>query len=418
MRTKFLFLLLTISLAFTLGNAQNSSVKMPMMVHVEGGTFIMGDNSGSSDERPAHKVTVNNFYIGKFEVTYSDFKKFVDATGYLTDSEKPDSVNLKSGLPPRAVKNGTWNKNANGIPIPLNDSLKPVGNISWNDAVAYLNWLSKMTGKQFRLPTEAEWEFAAKGGTLSKGYKYIGGNDINQVAWYLGNSERHVHIGGQKLPNELGIYDMSGNLREWCSDWYSELYYKVSPELNPTGPESGSSRAMRGGSWGSDGGRMRASYRDKDFPYMAVRDFGFRPAITGEPPKPPEPKPEPEPQVPEALKDLDAKGQIDIYGIYFDVGKSVVKPEGFPVIDMLVKFMQDRPKVRLMIEGHTDNTGSAAKNQTLSEQRAASIKTEMVNRGIAADRIETKGFGSSVPIADNKTAAGRTQNRRVTVKKL
>ncbi|MEI6885920.1 MAG: OmpA family protein, partial [Bacteroidota bacterium] len=104
--------------------------------------------------------------------------------------------------------------------------------------------------------------------------------------------------------------------------------------------------------------------------------------------------------------------------IYFDIGKSVVKPEGFPEIDMLVKFMQDRPKVRLMIEGHTDNTGSEAKNLTLSEQRAASIKAEMVKRGIDSSRIETKGYGSSMPIADNKTAAGRTQNRRVTVKKL
>jgi len=155
--------------------SQTASVKMPDMVHVEGGTFIMGYNSGSSDEQPEHKVSVNNFYIGRFEVTYAEFRRFIVATGYITDSDQPDSVRMKNGLPHRSVNNGTWDKNANGSMIPLADSLKPVGNISWNDAVAYLKWLSKMTGKEFRLPTEAEWEFAAKGGTKSKGYKYIGG---------------------------------------------------------------------------------------------------------------------------------------------------------------------------------------------------------------------------------------------------
>lgn len=385
------------------------------MVNVDGGTFMMGNNSGSADEQPLHKVSVNNFYIGRFEVTYTEFRRFIVATGYITDSEQPDSLRMKNGLAHRAINNGTWNKNANGSLIPLADSLKPVGNISWNDAVAYLNWLSKMTGKAFRLPTEAEWEFAAKGGTKSKGYKYIGGNDLNQVAWYLGNSDRRVHTGGQKLPNELGIYDMSGNVREWCFDWYSEFYYKVSPDSNPTGPAAGSNRVLRGGSWGSDGDRMRASYRNKELPYSAVRDYGFRPAITGEPPKKPVVI---EQKADDPLKDLDSKGFIDIYGIYFDIGKSVVKPEGYPVIDNLVKYMKERPTVRLLIEGHTDNTGTVAKNLTLSEQRAQSIKAEMVKRGIAAERIETKGFGSSVPVADNKTAAGRTQNRRVTVKKL
>ena len=415
MRKKISLVLIMMTLVCPLVFSQNASVKMAAMVHVEGGTFLMGDNAGSSDEMPAHKVSLNNFYIGKFEVTFSEFKRFIDATGYKTDSEKPDTLNLKSGLPPRAVKNGTWNKNSNGTPVPLTDSLKPVGNISWNDAVAYLKWLSKMTGKNFRLPTEAEWEFAAKGGTLSKGYKYIGGNDLNQVAWYLGNSDRMVHTGGQKLPNELGIYDMSGNVREWCSDWYSEFYYKLSPESNPTGPDAGTNRVLRGGSWGSDGTRMRASYRNKEFPYNAVRDFGFRPAISGEPPKK---ALEPEQKPPDPMKDLDTKGYIDIYGIYFDIGKSVVKPEGYPTVDHLVKYMQDHPKVRILIEGHTDNTGNEAKNVSLSQQRAESIKSEMVKRGIVADRIETKGMGSSVPVADNKTAAGRTQNRRVTVKKL
>ena len=137
--------------------AQQSGVKMPVMVRVEGGTFMMGNANGSEDEKPIHSVSLDNFYIGKYEVTFQDFKKFVDATGYITDAEQPDSINFKHGLPPRGANNGTWKMYSTGFPVPPTDSLKPVGNISWNDAVEYLKWLSKETGKQFRLPTEAEW---------------------------------------------------------------------------------------------------------------------------------------------------------------------------------------------------------------------------------------------------------------------
>jgi outer membrane protein OmpA-like peptidoglycan-associated protein len=118
------------------------------------------------------------------------------------------------------------------------------------------------------------------------------------------------------------------------------------------------------------------------------------------------------------LEDLDTKGFVDVYGINFDIGKATVKPESFPVIDQISSYLKEHPQMRIMVEGHTDNTGSAELNMTLSDKRAQSIKAEIVKRGIDAGRLETIGFGASKPIADNKTAAGRTQNRRVTIKKL
>lgn len=414
MRTKLLAFTLISVLSFSTIFAQKPTMNMPSMIHVEGGTFMMGNSNGNKDEQPAHKVTLTSFYFGKYEVTYNDFKKFVDATGYLTDAEKPDSVRQKHGLPPRGIYNGTWKVDMSGSPVPLADTINPVRNVSWFDAVEYLKWLSKETGKKFRLPTEAEWEFAAKGGISSKGYKYAGGNNLGDVAWYAGNSGKQSHTIGRKLPNELMIYDMAGNIREWCADWYGDTYYQISPAMDPPGPEKGVQRILRGGFWGSEEERMRISYRNSEFPYNSAQGFGFRPAMTDEAAIiKAAAKPEVDP-----MKDLDTKGFIDIYGINFDIGKAIVKAESFPVVEQITNYLKENPSVKIMIEGHTDNTGKDASNLTLSEKRAQSIKAEIVKRGIDAGRMETRGFGASKPIADNNTAAGRTQNRRVTIKKL
>jgi outer membrane protein OmpA-like peptidoglycan-associated protein len=174
---------------------------------------------------------------------------------------------------------------------------------------------------------------------------------------------------------------------------------------------------MRGGSWVSDYNRMRLTFRNYDFPYNSNNDYGFRLVLPGTP----KPKAQTIPTSAPTnnfLNDLDTKGFVDIYGIYFDTGKSKVKPEGYPVIDQIATYLKEKPTTRLVVEGHTDNTGSAEKNQSLSESRAKSIKAELVKRGINESRLETKGYGSSKPIGDNKTKEGRTQNRRVTITKL
>jgi outer membrane protein OmpA-like peptidoglycan-associated protein len=297
------------------------------------------------------------------------------------------------------------------------DSMRPVGNINWHDAQAYIKWLNEMTGKSYRLPTEAEWEYAARGGKKSKNFYYVGGKDINKLAWYYNNAENRSHIVGGKKANELGIYDMAGNVREWCNEWYGEYYYSSSPEFNPPGPDVGRQRSIRGGSWVSKADLMRLTFRNYDYPYNSHNDYGFRLVLSG--------TPKPKAQlIPTAvptknlLTDLDTKGFVDIYGIYFDTGKWIVKPEGLPVVQQIAEYLKENPTTRIVVEGHTDNTGKADKNQVLSENRAKSIKAELVKLGIDETRLETKGYGSSKPIGDNKTKAGRTQNRRVTITKL
>jgi len=217
------------------------------MVSVKGGTFRMGATSeqgGSydSDERPVHEVMLSDYYIGKFEVTQGVWKAVM-------------------GSNPSYFKKG--------------DDY-PVEYVSWNEAQEFCTKLSELTGKTYALPTEAQWEYAARGGNKSKGYKYSGSNDIEDVAWYGDNSNSSTHPVGQKQPNELGIYDMSGNVWEWCSDWYSSNYYSNSPSIEPKGPSSGSYRVLRGGGWDGDARHCRVSYRYPYYPIGSYDFYGFR----------------------------------------------------------------------------------------------------------------------------------------------
>jgi formylglycine-generating enzyme required for sulfatase activity len=215
------------------------------MVYVKGGTFQMGSNSGDSDEKPVHSVRVSNFYIGKYEVTQKQWKA------------------IMGGNP------SNWK----------GDNL-PVENVSWNDVQEFLRKLNAKTGGNFRLPTEAEWEYACRGGTRSAHYKYAGSNNASEVAWYSGNSGSKTHPVGQKQANELGLYDMSGNVWEWCSDWYSKDYYKNSPSSNPRGPNGGTSRVYRGGSCYRDAGGLRVADRSGNTPDNRYSGLGFRLART------------------------------------------------------------------------------------------------------------------------------------------
>ena len=207
----------------------------PGMVFVAGGTFQMGSNS-ESDEKPIHTVTISGFFMDKTEVTQAEYRKVMGKT--------PSSF---SGC----------------------DDC-PVEKVSWHDANAY----AKKVGK--RLPTEAEWEYAARGGNKSKGYAYSGSNDLDAVAWYNNNSGSKTHPVAQKQPNELGLYDMSGNVWEWCSDWYDEGYYSGSPQTDPQGSNSGKSRVLRGGFWYNNASSCRVANRFRYYPDFSFNYYGFR----------------------------------------------------------------------------------------------------------------------------------------------
>jgi formylglycine-generating enzyme required for sulfatase activity len=142
--------------------------------------------------------------------------------------------------------------------------------VSWNDAKAYCDWAGG------RLPSEAEWEYAAKGGSSSLGYKYAGGNLVMKVAWYVFDSGGKTNPVGTKLPNELNLYEMSGNVWEWCSDWYDGNYYRSSPERNPQGPSAGTYRILRGGSWYDFPKDVRSAHRYRRDPDATSNNFGFR----------------------------------------------------------------------------------------------------------------------------------------------
>ena len=217
---------------------------------VEGGTFTMGataeqESDAFDYEKPAHQVTLSDYYIGKYEVTQEEWQAVMG-------------------------KNPSYQKGNNN----------PVENVSWNDCQKFIKKLNQLTGLKFALPTEAQWEYAARGGNKSKGYKYSGSNNIDDIAWYYSNNGRKKHQVGTKQPNELGIYDMAGNVSEWCSDWYGS--YSSSSQTNPVGPSSGSNRVLRGGGWGDDARGCRVSYRDDFRPSYRLPYIGFRVVLVPE----------------------------------------------------------------------------------------------------------------------------------------
>jgi formylglycine-generating enzyme required for sulfatase activity len=240
-------------------------------VTVPAGCFQMGNNFGDAYhiEMPVHDVCVSEFSIGKFDVTRGAFRKFIDDTGYRTEAEKGDGCYVYDGKSWRKDPAANWRS-----PGFSQDDDHPVVCVSWNDSVAYAQWLSRKNNRNYRLPTEAEWEYAARSG--GKREKFAGSDDIDAVAWYSGNSGNRTHPVGQKRANGLGLYDMSGNVWQWTADWYDENYYRESPRSNPGGPLSGSKRVFRGGSWFYDPRGVRASYRDFYVPGYRSSYLGFR----------------------------------------------------------------------------------------------------------------------------------------------
>jgi formylglycine-generating enzyme len=211
------------------------------MSFVKGGTFKMGSNDNER-EKPIHDVSLNAYWIGTFPVTQALWKKVMDGA------------------------NPSYFKGDN----------RPVENVSWNEITTnFLLELENKTGKKYRLPTEAEWEYAAKGGThWQNNFRYAGSNDIDEVAWFGDNSHRETKPVGLKAPNQLGLFDMSGNVWEWCSDYYSS--YSSASKANPTGAVGGTNRVMRGGSWNLSSGYCRPSYRNFNEPAGDGYIIGFR----------------------------------------------------------------------------------------------------------------------------------------------
>ena len=210
------------------------------MIKVEGGTFQMGSENGEDSEKPVHSVTLSDYYIGETEVTQK-----------------------------------LWQAVMGSNPSCFEGVYLPVEKVSWYDCQEFIDKLNQKTGRRFALPTEAQWEFAARGGNKSQGYEYSGSNNIDDVAWYLDNCSDKTHPVGTKMANELGLYDMTGNVWEWCSDWYG--HYSSSSQTDPTGPSTGSYRVLRGGSWWYyDARSCRSTFRDFGDPDYRLSHRGFR----------------------------------------------------------------------------------------------------------------------------------------------
>lgn len=241
-------------------------------VLVEGGNFKMGtEKAVEPHEGPVHDVTVKSFYLSKTEVSFDDIDK------WLADTKRDTSH----------IPSLQWGRGKMAAHM-----------TSWLTAVEYCNWLSEKeklskcylitgndvryldTAKGYRLPTEAEWEFAARGGNKAKGTLYAGGEDVSEVAWFKGNSNDGPHKVAQKKPNELGLYDMNGNQWEWVWDWYDTYYYKTSPANNPTGPATGMYRVTRGGAWYNNPNYATVFTRQYNTPDFRQNSVGFRVART------------------------------------------------------------------------------------------------------------------------------------------
>jgi formylglycine-generating enzyme required for sulfatase activity len=250
--------------------------EMLEMVSVEGGSFQMGSTDGQSDEKPVHSIMLTyDYWMGKYEVTFDEYDRYCEETGTRKARDE-------------------WGRGNH-----------PVINVSWNEAIKYCNWLSKKEGltaaydndgnmldkngnktsditevEGYRLPSEAEWEYAARGGNKSKGYTYSGSNNLLEVGWYDDNSEGKTHEVGQKKTNELGLYDMSGNVWEWCLDGYAGNYYGKRTKENPVNLNNTSYRVFRGGSWYYDSFRCRVAIRYGLEPSISGNFLGFRIART------------------------------------------------------------------------------------------------------------------------------------------
>jgi len=230
----------------------SASLAEPLLVSVPGGSFLMGSEDGQDNERPVHRVWIDAFHLAAHQVTNVDYAIFLRQTGKLP--------------PP------FWDDPH------FNHPEQPVTGVSWHEAVAYCEWLTQMTGRFYRLPTEAEWERAARGGVESASFPWGNAPPVS-----LPNYAQRWQTGpepvGRSAPNPFGVFDICANVHEWCADWYAADYYATSPERNPRGPETGARRASRGGSWRHHIKVSRCAARSSIPPGFQYADYGFRVAL-------------------------------------------------------------------------------------------------------------------------------------------
>ena len=260
-------------------------------VLVKGGCYLMGDTfgDGDKDEKPPHEVCVNDFKLAKNVVTKGEFKKFADESGYRTEAEKGDGCYTWNGSTWKMDSHTNWRNPG----FPQEDS-HPAVCVSWNDAIAFTDWMSRKSGIRYRLPTEAEWEFAARSG--GKKEKFAGFSEEGQLYQYANfcdsncdaqwktvsqnDGYKYTSPVGSYKPNGLELYDMSGNVWQWVSDRYGENYYQESTKIYPPGPSTGPFRVLRGGSWNFRPHHVRTTWRWWHFPVDRYGVTGFRPAIS------------------------------------------------------------------------------------------------------------------------------------------
>ena len=272
------FLILFISFVFAFSITDNEKVLFPIdttqptstLVLVEGGTYLMGSTNGRAHEMPVHKVTVSDFYISRYEVTVVDYLKFVTATKdhYPEWMEPGNKYNIKTGSYDNYRQMGD----------PLTDPNHPVVGVSWHDAKAYCVWLSQKDKMNYRLPTEAEWEFAARGGNESQGYLYAGSDSLDLVAWYEDNENEKTHPVGMKKSNELGLYDMSGNVCEWVADDYGA--YIAVDQTDPINTSNYGAIIFRGGGFTNSDYQCTSSFRNDNSRMARIIGIGFRVAAS------------------------------------------------------------------------------------------------------------------------------------------
>jgi formylglycine-generating enzyme required for sulfatase activity len=271
-------------------------IDAPELVYLPSGTFLMGDERGGADEKPVHPVRLDAFAIGRTPVTWGDYRRFCEAT----DTHPPEW--LEKGSQYHLDTGSVDYYRGRGIAADALDL--PVVGVSWDHAIAFCAWLSEQTGEHYALPTEAQWEYACRAGTTTR---WSCGDDeevLGEHAWYAQNAGGKLHAVGQKQPNPWGLFDMHGNVWEWCSDWYASYYSQQlvagseqsssrtrrflsrlirnpsgseqTPCENPSGPESGSYRVFRGGSWSNVAVNCRSAFRDWDVPSFRLNYLGFR----------------------------------------------------------------------------------------------------------------------------------------------